>query len=537
MQATLDVTSLKQLTRALTCISRYGEDLVVYATPDTFALSITNSSKSAYCRFKYGKQFFSRYKVGGQASGEDADEVPSVMGQLIAKNLLYILKHRTVEKSVDKCELSITDGDRDAGGPDDEDTLESRLTVRLHCKHGVVKTHRLLLLTPTTPLLAPSIPDPTFQSRLAVGPRAMRDMIEHFPFVKGPKSDPQLIWNFGETDVEVKSIEASIDSKGRAQLATELTISAEEFDNYEIYEVPTTIAFHLREFNATIAFAEASSLALEISFTDPAEPIFIHLDGDVSEMLFVIATTQARGETGPRTGRRGTSVMASTPNAQPRGQKRPREDDTAPSVTTSRSGSGSREGTIVPSRPSRATQSSNSGPVYPEGSMPPPASIPRPASFPPPASVLSPELMPPPSFPRFQAASAASASPQHEPLFLPSSQPYEEELIRPGMSQVSHTPLSRTQEPLFLPGTQLSQADQYTIRSSGLGIENMTAEEFADMLEGEGEEVDFGDGKGEDKLSGQDDEGEREGSLNIYEEMQATQVEAGTRTFRPLFED
>ena len=35
---------------------------------------------------------------------------------------------------------------------------------------------------------------------------------------------------------------------GRAQLATELTISAEEFDVYNIF-APTTIAFHLREFN------------------------------------------------------------------------------------------------------------------------------------------------------------------------------------------------------------------------------------------------------------------------------------------------
>lgn len=36
---------------------------------------------------------------------------------------------------------------------------------------------------------------------------------------------------------------------GRAQLATELTISADEFDLYEIAEPPITIAFHLREFN------------------------------------------------------------------------------------------------------------------------------------------------------------------------------------------------------------------------------------------------------------------------------------------------
>jgi cell cycle checkpoint control protein RAD9A len=36
---------------------------------------------------------------------------------------------------------------------------------------------------------------------------------------------------------------------GKAQLSTELTISADEFDVYDVYATPTTISFHLREFN------------------------------------------------------------------------------------------------------------------------------------------------------------------------------------------------------------------------------------------------------------------------------------------------
>lgn len=50
------------------------------------------------------------------------------------------MKHKTIEKSCEKCEFVISDGasqmpqmDDDA---EDRDTLESRLTVRLHCKHG-----------------------------------------------------------------------------------------------------------------------------------------------------------------------------------------------------------------------------------------------------------------------------------------------------------------------------------------------------------------------------------------------------------------
>ena len=41
-------------------------------------------------------------------------------------------------------------------------------------------------------------------------------------------------------------------SLAKTQLSTELTISAEEFDVYNIFALPTTIAFHLREFNVSM---------------------------------------------------------------------------------------------------------------------------------------------------------------------------------------------------------------------------------------------------------------------------------------------
>jgi cell cycle checkpoint control protein RAD9A len=156
------------------------------------------------------------------------------------QSLLSILKHRTIEKTVDRCELSIVEGVLPAQGADyddgdeDRDSLESKLIVRLHCKHGesyfhfrlqttsnltigVVKTHRLLLLTPTS-LSAPGIPDGFNESRLTIGPKQLRDMLEHFPSAKGGKSDPKLIWSFGDTEVQLKGCETSIDSKGQLDI-------------------------------------------------------------------------------------------------------------------------------------------------------------------------------------------------------------------------------------------------------------------------------------------------------------------------------
>lgn len=107
MQATLSAAALKRTSsthsllrytliqreafiRALTCLSRYGDDLVLYADTRHFTLSATNSSLSAYCRFRYGRMFFSRYRVGGGANGAgpstgSPSEPQDVKGQLLAK--------------------------------------------------------------------------------------------------------------------------------------------------------------------------------------------------------------------------------------------------------------------------------------------------------------------------------------------------------------------------------------------------------------------------------------------------------------------
>jgi cell cycle checkpoint control protein RAD9A len=143
-------------TKALTCLSKYGEELAIYATADTLSLSATNSSKSAYCRFKYEKQFFSKYRIGqpGVVLMDNLQQT-SVTGQLLTKvileslidfgvnyklhyqSLLSILKHRTVEKAVERCEMSVVEASQPGVENDEQDGLESKLVVRLHCKHGV----------------------------------------------------------------------------------------------------------------------------------------------------------------------------------------------------------------------------------------------------------------------------------------------------------------------------------------------------------------------------------------------------------------
>ena len=111
MQATLDAVSLKSkgscdkrkkrnyskkslvplvFSKALNCLSKYGDELSIYATSEFLSFSAINSSKSAYCRFKYDRPFFSRYRLGVSQTrnndlNDDVRELQSVTGQIMTK--------------------------------------------------------------------------------------------------------------------------------------------------------------------------------------------------------------------------------------------------------------------------------------------------------------------------------------------------------------------------------------------------------------------------------------------------------------------
>ncbi|KAI0319386.1 Rad9-domain-containing protein [Amylostereum chailletii] len=490
MQATLDSASLRPFTRALTCLSKYGDDLTIHATSDSLSLSTTNSSMSAYCRFRYGKQFFARYNVGERIGrpmpfSDDLEEIQTVTGQLLTKSLLAILKHRATEKTVEKCELSIVEGATD-DDDDEQDSLESKLVVRLHCKHGIVKTHRLLLLTPNS-LMAPGIPDAPNESRIAIGPKAMKDMIGHFPSQRGSKSDPQLVWEFGDLDVQVRSFEAALDNRGAAQLSTELTISVDEFDHYDIYDTPVSIAFHLREFNATIAYAESMSLALDLRFTDPAAPLFIDVESDSIESLFVVSTSQVPG----------SSTSSQARSASSASNKRPRTQESQDRAQDRR-------------RPMKVVERTDATELARRMGD---------------ARVGS-QAMPPPSL----------------PMHARPSQPPVSQRPRPNADD--------SEEPLFLPASQMSAADEVALRQSGLGgIDGMDADDFHAMFEDDGEEVGAGSDTNDSiypppqssaARAGQDNH--RQDNFDMIDDAEMGPTQTGSsqeesKVFTPLFDD
>ncbi|GJE90949.1 hypothetical protein PsYK624_070960 [Phanerochaete sordida] len=517
MQATLDAASLKHLTRALACLARYGEDMVLYATRQHMVISATNSSLSAYCRFRYHQQFFSRYTVQEDPTWDMKDDTIIVSGQLQVKSLLSSLKSVTVAKSVERCELTVTEGGAAQQLDEEEnDSLSSKLIVRLHCKHGIVKTHRLLL-NHATNLMSPGVLNPAQESKLTIGARSLKELLDHFPIARGPKSDPQIIVTLGDDEVILKAQESSLDTSVKGQLATELSISPAEFEAYDVFEPPFTVCLHLKELMATLAFAESQALTLDLRFTEPSAPVFIDIDGDLSETLFVIATSEVREEDIPA-GVPPRARSARADSLQPRGRKRELESAEPEPRGLVTPGSARRKPQKVVVRADRESMSRSLASQSSRGSVARAMAPPAPpaqhgfAGAPPSSNPFAPPPTPPP--PR-----------ERDPLF--------------------------SQEPLFLPGSQvpLSQAAAAAVRESGLGIENMDEAEFAAMMDDEGEEVGVGapargasadadEGEERDEL---EDEEMRESSFGLYDdahtEFAPTQGDVSAKTFRPLFDD
>jgi len=70
-------------TKALVCLSKYGDTVTLSATQEHVSLSAANSAKSAFCLFKYEIQFFSRYSLSGEHEGT------TFTGQLMTKVMTF----------------------------------------------------------------------------------------------------------------------------------------------------------------------------------------------------------------------------------------------------------------------------------------------------------------------------------------------------------------------------------------------------------------------------------------------------------------
>lgn len=408
----------------MTCLTKYGDEVTVQVHTDALELSVINSAKSAFVKLRLLRELFDKFVVPEVAD----DDTESVAGSLQTKALLSNLRPSSGEKSIESVELQLQYGDED-------DELETKLLIKIHCKKDATRTHRMPLAHAdnSEPIL-----DWNPRNRVSIGARAVREVLEHFPASRANRSDPQLAWEFDRAEVRVRTRPAAADKS--SELSTQLSISSDVFDSYDLLEVPLAIAFPLREFSAATTLAEALATPLDLTMSEPGEPLQLQIEHSAMVVTCIVSTSTVSAAA-------GSSQQSAVAVA-----KRQRTESVVPPASSKRRASNA----LVMGAPSR------------DASM---AVASRDASAAPDDSMFNPlaESTPrPPTQPNGVSTPLAGAR-GRQPLFLPGTASFQHMTIK--------------DEPLFLPAsTQLTQQDADVLRANGLG--DMDADDVADMMAG-----------------------------------------------------
>ena len=112
-------------------------------------LSSITSAKSAYANVRLLADMFDKYDIPAVDTDDEA-----LLGSLQTKvrallfgsrhtthavhqALIAVIRPRATDKAVERCEFQFVTGEDEPRADDQEqDTLEARLIIKLHCKHG-----------------------------------------------------------------------------------------------------------------------------------------------------------------------------------------------------------------------------------------------------------------------------------------------------------------------------------------------------------------------------------------------------------------
>ncbi|XP_072519268.1 cell cycle checkpoint control protein RAD9A isoform X2 [Salminus brasiliensis] len=224
------------------------------------SLRAVNSSRSAFACFLLSPLFFQRY----QASSDQGFrcKMPIKSMQAVFRSL------SSLERSVEKCRIELN-------------SEKSRLTVTLHCKHGLLKTHNLSFQDCES--LQAVFDKDSCANVLRAQPRLWVDTVLHFP----PSLEEVNVTVNGERVWLRNHLEDDADPS-RAMM-TEMCLSSEEFDHFAV-KSESSITFCLKELRGLLVFAESSGLPVSMHFDEPGSPVILSVSDSVLEANCVLAT-------------------------------------------------------------------------------------------------------------------------------------------------------------------------------------------------------------------------------------------------------
>ncbi|GAA5964577.1 hypothetical protein JCM3765_005242 [Sporobolomyces pararoseus] len=319
---------LKHFTRALTCLTKFGEELDFLANSEKVSISSVNSSRTGFSVIHFFENFFINYKLlpqtqgGGRKRGNGTNN--KFKFSVNGKSLLSPLKPKSVS-TIESCLIQIGGTETDGIGVGTTGGGECRIIIRLNCQLGVIKTHRLNYSNPNLNNWAKFDISNCFSS-WKVSSKILKDWMDHFHLKTTSsggggggsstsltdeitfycKEDSCLLKSFIDENSERAMSENEL--MNTRPLTTELSLDVQDFDFYDITLPPPSTSstssgsnddsivytFALKEFKAIIALADVLGSPITSYFIQGGKPLMIEIPSEGSDHLeckFVIATS------------------------------------------------------------------------------------------------------------------------------------------------------------------------------------------------------------------------------------------------------
>ncbi|KAJ5604737.1 Rad9/Ddc1 [Penicillium lagena] len=284
--------ALIRLHDALTCLSKFSETVAIEAEHDLLRLSAINSTKTAYAAFAFARElFFEAYAFSTDGNSRAARHHQSTTSsapsdrfccQIYIKALLSIFRgriDRNKDTAVERCDMEIREGPQQA---------ECRLTVRMICGLGVIKSYKLTY-EPAT--VQHAVFDRTKAlNQWTADPRFLRSIIDHFSF-----SAEQLDMYSDSGKAVFTSFTTKI-TEGKEVLKhpvhTSVAIDKRDFADF-LVENKLHVAINLKDFKAVVTHAETMNATVTARYTRPCKPLQLAYEFEGVDAQFTLMT---RGE-------------------------------------------------------------------------------------------------------------------------------------------------------------------------------------------------------------------------------------------------
>ncbi|KAJ5963800.1 Rad9/DDC1 [Penicillium vulpinum] len=322
LSLSLGPPTLVRLHDALICLSKFSETVAIEAEPEILRLSALNSTKTGFASFTFEKEeFFEAYYFNSSNDGRSGSApLNRFFCQIYIKALLSIFRGRVdknKDTAVERCDMELHE---------DLQQTECRLTVKMICGLGVIKSYKL---TYEPAAIQHAVFDKSKATSMwAADPRFLKQLIEHFSL-----SAEQLDMYSDSGRAVFTSFTTKI-TEGKEILKhpvhTSVAADNRDFQEY-LVEENMHVAINLKDFKAVVAHAETANATVTARYTRPCKPLQLEYRFEgISAEFTVMTRGQADSEDVPMSTR--ATIPRQTPTV-PISAVRPR--DTRPSVIPS----------------------------------------------------------------------------------------------------------------------------------------------------------------------------------------------------------